>query len=234
MAKKLVTIDGIGTVTLYKRKRSKSIRLSVTSSGDIRVTMPFWTPYKLATEFVIRKTGWLQSQVPQKVPIRNDDLIGRQHRVQITYGPAASKIKTRVSGDIVAAKIPFGSEPAGEDIQVLLRAACERALRKEAHVQLPRRLSELAAIHDFTYDSVSVKRMRSRWGSCSNKKAISLNIYLMQLDDELIDYVLLHELVHTRILAHGRKFWDEMARYVDELPHIRKRMRVAESRLLPK
>ena len=58
-----------------------------------------------------------------------------------------------------------------------------------------------------TYGRITIREQKTRWGSCSSRKTISLSYYLMLLPERLIDYVLLHELVHTREMNHGPAFW---------------------------
>jgi Predicted metal-dependent hydrolase len=81
------------------------------------------------------------------------------------------------------------------------------ALRKNAKAVLPPRLSILAQTHGLTYESVSINSSKGRWGSCSARKTINLSCYLLLLPRHLIDYVLLHELSHTREMNHGDGFW---------------------------
>ncbi|MFQ6609615.1 MAG: M48 family metallopeptidase [Fidelibacterota bacterium] len=59
----------------------------------------------------------------------------------------------------------------------------------------------------FSYHRVSVKSMKSRWGSCSVKNNINLNVKILRLPDELRDYIILHELVHTKHKNHSHLFW---------------------------
>ena len=83
----------------------------------------------------------------------------------------------------------------------------------EARKKLIERTNELATIHDFSYNRVSIRNQRTRWGSCSARNDISLNAKLVLLPEELMDYVILHELVHTLIKNHSKKFWDELDKY---------------------
>ena len=76
------------------------------------------------------------------------------------------------------------------------------------------RLEELAKIHNFKYARISIRNQKTKWGSCSAKNNISLNINLVRLPDELRDYVILHELVHTRFKNHNKKFWAEMDKLI--------------------
>jgi predicted metal-dependent hydrolase len=97
------------------------------------------------------------------------------------------------------------------------RAAQEAFLnidKKEARKKIIKRLEELARQNGFNYSRVSVRNQRTRWGSCSGKNCISLNYKLVALPQDLFDYVIFHELVHTRIHNHSKKFWAELDRYV--------------------
>ena len=82
--------------------------------------------------------------------------------------------------------------------------------REDARRILNQRLGELATEHDFEYGKVSIRRQKTRWGSCSSQNNISLNQNLLHLPNELIDYVLLHELTHTRVKNHSPSFWNEL------------------------
>ena len=72
------------------------------------------------------------------------------------------------------------------------------------------RLSELSAQHGLVYSGVTFRHQKTRWGSCNRNNRLSLNLGLALLPPELLDYVLLHELVHTHIKNHGKTFWAEL------------------------
>jgi predicted metal-dependent hydrolase len=84
----------------------------------------------------------------------------------------------------------------------------------EAIETLVGRLEEMAKIHNFKYARVAIRNQKTKWGSCSAKNNINLNINLVRLPDELRDYVILHELVHTRFKNHSKKFWAELDRVI--------------------
>lgn len=89
--------------------------------------------------------------------------------------------------------------------------------RSYARRRLVDRLAELAGRHGFSYNRVSIRNQRTRWGSCSHQNNISLNFKLAAFSQDLMDYVILHELVHTRISHHGPEFWRELARFVPDV-----------------
>lgn len=234
MAVKKVHVPDVGMVHFYKRRGAKSIRLSIARSGNVRVSMPPWVPYRVAMEFVINKRAWLQAKRVVRSPLQSGQKIGRGHTLVFTSKPGIQKITTRINrNNEISVTLPAGSEAVDEDAQTAAERACQRALRNEAEIALPPRLRELASQHGFTYQSVSIKRLSSRWGSCSEKKHIVLNSYLIQLPDHLIDYVIMHELLHTKVMAHGIVFWTELARFVPDLSKIRKEIRGYQPVILP-
>ena len=88
--------------------------------------------------------------------------------------------------------------------------------RSDARRRLIDRLEYLASKYGFQYNRVFIKNQKTRWGSCSSKNNINLNVNLVRLPDELIDYTILHELVHTRIKNHGQQFWVQMDRLLGD------------------
>ena len=110
---------------------------------------------------------------------------------------------------------PEATDFGSESVQKVLHAMIRRALRHEALRVLPKQLAALAARHGFSYTGVTVRDMKTRWGSCSSERRISLALSLMVLPEHLIDYVLLHELCHTVEMNHGERFWQLMDRVTD-------------------
>jgi predicted metal-dependent hydrolase len=93
------------------------------------------------------------------------------------------------------------------------------------------RLQELARAHGFVFGRIFVRNQRSRWGSCSARNNINLNVHLILLPPALRDYVILHELVHTRVKHHGPEFWAELERYVPDCRQVDKALNRYESML---
>jgi predicted metal-dependent hydrolase len=97
--------------------------------------------------------------------------------------------------------------------------------RPAAARKLKARLGYLAGQHGFAYNRIIIRDQKTRWGSCSHANNISLNIKLVMLPPELLDYVLLHELIHTRIHDHSPRFWAELDRYVGNARALASRVR---------
>jgi len=108
-------------------------------------------------------------------------------------------------------------------------------LLREAHDKLPDRVKELAAYHGFTCSGVKIRRMKTRWGSCTPKNTINLNSWLVMLPEHLSDYVILHELVHTRYRDHSKRFWEALDRITGgSSKMLRKELRGQQIMFFPK
>lgn len=229
MATKQFELESIGIISVHKRKGSKSIRLSVNSDGKVRVTMPTWLPFQAGVTFAAQKKDWLLGQMNHDV-FRDGQRLGKYHTLRLLVKPGISQPQTRLN-DTEAIVYYLGSA-SGPAVQAAAHEVAKRAAKAEADRLLPQRLKELAVKYDFQYKSITIRHLKSRWGSCSSLHDITLNYYLMQLPWELIDYVLVHELAHTKHLNHGTSFWQAVENCIPDYKDRRKRLKNYQPSLL--
>lgn len=233
MAFKEFQLDGLGAVTVYKRKGSRSIRLSIRSDGSLRVTIPTWTPYAAGLTFAQSRTAWIQRHKPAvRQNLKPDQHIGKAHRLRFVPSLEVAKPASRIRQSEITVTYPSHQNINDDNIQQVATRASIRALRRQAEQLLPLRLAELAGRHGFTYRSVVIKHLKTRWGSCDQNRNIALNLFLMQLPWHLIDYVLLHELTHTNVMQHGPTFWAAMSEVAPDVQTLRKEIRTYHPTLL--
>lgn len=220
-------IDPIGSVKIYKRRGSRSLRLTITATGEARVSIPTWAPYSSGVAFARSRAAWIakhQQSAPKQL-LLNGQALGKAHRLKLVPAPSAHSITTRVRANEVVVNYPSHWPIESKEVQAAALAAGIRAIRSEAQKLLQVRLNELAQHHGYTYNGLSIKRLKGRWGSCDQDQHIVLNLFLMQLPWNLIDYVILHELAHTRVLHHGADFWEEFEAHLPNARTLRKQMR---------
>lgn len=224
MPVKRLDIANLGTISFYKRRDTRSIRLTITPAGNIRVSLPKWTPYKTAIDFVQSRQDWIQTHRPQQMlALKTGDCIGKAHQLIFVPNSTSARPSVRIAGNEIRVSYPAnGLNLQDASLQKAAIRGCTKALKIQAEQLLPVRVEQLAAQHGFTYHSVSIKPLKSRWGSCDNFQKLTFNIYLMQLPWTLIDYVILHELQHTRVLRHGPPFWNAMQDCVPNVAELRR------------
>ena len=209
MKNKVVQIKPVGKVTFYPNKRSKNIKISVKPDKSVLVSFPYFVSnYEVAT-FVQKNIEWITQQQQKFVRNRTyfkegDSFATKLHEVSFYNG-----LKNHVShrGEIV--KI-FVEDFDSDEGQKFIEKVLTEIYRFEAKRILPERIKKLAKVYGFSVGKITIRNNRRNWGSCSSKNNISLNLQMMKLPDELIDYILLHELVHTKIKNHGPEFWENL------------------------
>lgn len=226
MAFKQFQLDDGTTVTIYKRSSSRNLKLSITPTGEVRVSIPRWAPYKTGVEFARSKHTWIQAKRPTSSLLQNGQTVGKAHRLKFVTGQ--SKITTRIKQNEVVVGYPDSLSQTDPEVQAAAQKAGIRALRRQAEALLPQRLEGLAATHGLTFRSVTIKQLKGRWGSCDHEKNIVLNLFLMQMPWDCIDYVLLHELTHTQVLRHGPDFWRVLENMLPDVKQRRKTLRTFE------
>ncbi|MBI2588634.1 M48 family metallopeptidase [Candidatus Saccharibacteria bacterium] len=226
-------VDEIGEITLAKRRSAKGLRLSVNINGQVRISMPRWVPYRSALAFAKKRKDWIiaHKQKNQKILLRDGARIGKTYNLQIIKALEPIVLATRIAGQriIISTSYPIQNEL----VQRRAIHACERALLKEAKVSLPPQLLALAEKNGFNYKELRIRKLTSRWGSCSSNQIITLSYFLVQLPDEFIKYVMLHELVHTKFLNHSPDYWARLEELVPSAKLKRRQLREHKPRLEP-
>ncbi|HVS79114.1 MAG TPA: SprT family zinc-dependent metalloprotease [Candidatus Saccharimonadales bacterium] len=208
MVQKTVWVPELGELTLSKRRGAKNLRLSISATGKLRVGMPLWAPYAAGIQFALQRKDWIKKHTAaESRKLSHGSRIGKSHRLRYSFDPARKTVLATVSNGLVSISAPWPLEHSA--VQSKISQAADKALKKEAETLLPQRLAVLARNHGYRYKDVRIRKLTSRWGSCSSDKIITLNFFLMQLPWPLIDYVILHELVHTKHLNHSAAFWQE-------------------------
>ncbi len=110
--------------------------------------------------------------------------------------------------------------------------ALKKIDRSAAREQLVNQLQQLASRYGYHYNRVFIRCQKTRWGSCSAKNNINLNLRLILLPAHLREYVILHELVHTRIKDHSRRFWMALDQHTGHAKALQRELRNYQAWLL--
>jgi len=205
----IIQDEEFGKITIRRSARATQVRLRVAPDGTLRASLPLYAPTFLVKRLIASSRQELRELLSQSQPTTTyvDGMqIGKSHTLIVR--PTSGSFQVNRRGQQIIVSLPSGSSLEDASIVRTIRDTIIAALRVEAKSYLPKRLSFLANKYGFSYNKVRFSHASGRWGSCTSEGTISLNIALMKLPFEQIDYVIIHELAHTRHMNHSSEFWD--------------------------
>lgn len=217
-----VTDEEFGTITVRRSARATQVRLRVAPDGSLRASMPVYAPMFLLKRLIKSSRPQLRKMLEHSLPqtdYSDGQQIGKSHTLIVRN---ATRLAVTRSKQHITVDLPPSASLHNPEVVKKIREVVISALRLEAKSYLPKRLRYLANQYGFMYEKVRFSHASSRWGSCSSTGTISLNIALMKLPFELIDYVVIHELAHTVEMNHSEAFWALVAKGDPEYKQHRK------------
>lgn len=204
--------EEFGQITLRRSAKASNVRIRVAPDGRLRASLPLYAPVFLVKRLLKNSRAQLRAMLAEQHTsvFEHGMQIGKSHTLLVREVTAIEPSAKRHNLQIIVslpATMPL-SHPVATRVA---RDVVIEALRIEAKSHLPKRLAYMAEKHTMPYEKVRFSHASGRWGSCSSNGTISLNIALMKLPFELIDYVLIHELCHTKEMNHSKDFWDLVA-----------------------
>ena len=191
-----------------ERRLVKRARITIYEDLRIRVTLPFDFSQEEIDALVERKAQWIQKQLAfyrgrreARIQLCHDEILylGGIYTFCLLPG-LRSRVAIKDEEKIIY---------SGRNL--LADGVLGRWYRKEARRIIMERLTHFADTYNFTYNKVFIRDQKTLWGSCSSKQNLSFNWRLIQTPIDIIDYIVVHELVHTEILRHTKAFWEKVA-----------------------
>jgi predicted metal-dependent hydrolase len=214
MPEKIIHIEGVGSVLFRQSRRARHLNISIRPFVGARVSIPLGMSYNSAIRFVNERKLWIKKHLARMKEFENletkfdeNSSYSTKHHKLILRKTDRKSISVKLSMGKINVVYPTEIDPNSIELQTAIRKGIERALKIEAKEHLPNKVKELADKYGFKFNKLALKNIKSRWGSCSRKNNINLNIHLMRLPGHLINYVILHELVHTVHHNHSVRFW---------------------------
>jgi predicted metal-dependent hydrolase len=221
---------------VVKRQRRKTIAVHVLADASVEVRVPTWLANKEVVKFVEQRADWIVTQ--RQNNLRKSRLIPGYTTGQRHYylGQSYPLLITAEQGSRVALAPITAQQPSQALMQLADKEACgwhiglrepgnadrvkkllEDWYRQQAKTIFAEQMRHCFALFPPAFQQqkrlpeITVRKMRRRWGSCSSKGAVTLNLYLIKLPMACIDYVIVHELCHLQEFHHGREFYRLLA-----------------------
>ena len=219
-------------VVIRSRRRRKTVAITLDPRQGVLVSAPSTAASTRIHEIVARRAGWIVRQSTdgvlrsqRKMLVNGDSLpyLGRQVRLFIQTGAVR---RADVAFDHWSFRVVAPRNLSGEARRSSIERASLRWYRERAADRLTRRVERWAEhLSDRAPTRVLIRAQRRRWGSCGPDGTLRLNWRIVMASPDLIDYVIVHELLHLRIRTHSVRFWTEMARAIPDYQDRRARLK---------
>jgi predicted metal-dependent hydrolase len=193
------------TVHVVFRLRARRYLLGLNPDGSVRLVIPRRGSEEEGVRFLERSEPWLAKRLAHW---RSRSDTGKPWGDGTRFFFRGEEVALRVEAQGNNIRLTFADQltqvahPLSDYRKTVLAH-----LRSIAEQELPRRARELAAVHGITVNRVTVRAQKTRWGSCSARGAISLNWRLIQAPAFVVDYLIVHELMHRREMNHSARYW---------------------------
>lgn len=216
--------------------RASVMRLRILPDRNLEIVAPYGVGFDEMRDFAFRNQSWIlrtmskvENQQKRKVPVRVFpttfplDYLGGTFTIHYEWRPVPW-IGARCDAD---EKIIFVTG-ACLTPEAVYRAIGEMLKRLAAEFIFPN-LQRLARDFDFQPGKLSIRLQKGRWGSCSSRGgAISLNAFLMMMPEDIVEYILIHELCHLKEMNHSPAFWKQVSEYCPDWKKRRGKLRKLE------
>ena len=190
------------------QKDVKHARLRVSEDGCIRVIIPQFFTQEDVEALLKKKQRWIESNLKffkemSRINLQRNQILLYGNRYTYFYD---STYEHKVMVDHEHKTIRAKRNLLDKDIQ-------QQWLTDISRKYLTQRTDELAEKLKFGYNKLFIRNQRTKWGNCSKEKNISLNWRLIKAPLFVIDYLIVHELIHTVVMNHTHKFWTMLKSY---------------------
>ena len=216
---RIVNYKTIGEVSFIRKLSVRGLKITIKPFSGVKVIYPHFISFESAGKFVEDKMGWIRRQQEKidkfesRVTCFREDTVFRTKDHVLSIGThVKSTILALIKNQVIRINYPVYANVEDPRIQRVIRRAIHAALKIEAVKYLPVLTDRLAREFGLSYGQVSVRNNKTRWGSCSGRNSISLNIHIIRLPQHLQEYIILHELSHTVHRHHQKPFWQLLDR----------------------
>ena len=206
------------------RSKRKTLALIVKPDGSVLVRAPLRTPRTVIQAFVVRNKGWIetkQAEVLATLPPPTREYVSGQ-----IFPYLGTSYPLEI---VVGQREPLLLDTGKFRLAVLQQkdaaSVFERWYREQARQVLSARVEFFTRANDFHYKGIRITSARTRWGSCSATGSLSFSWRLIQAPPVVVDYVVVHELVHTAVHNHSKKFWQRVGMIMPDFQEHRKWLR---------
>jgi predicted metal-dependent hydrolase len=217
--------------TLRRSTRARYSRLEISPENGLTVVIPVFGDQSHVQQLLDRKCRWILDKLAKYRPgiqraarrVQDGDIVsylGQNLRIEVRDGNSET---VKLDGETLAVNVLPGENK--------LRSALEDWYRVEARKKIWQIADKWCVIMGLKYNRIMIKGQKTVWGSCSRKHNLNFNWRLIMAPEPVIDYVVIHELAHLKVMNHSKQFWKVVEKYCPDWSEHRKWLRIHSDEL---
>jgi predicted metal-dependent hydrolase len=212
------------------RSRRKTIAIEIKKDGSLIVRAPYLTTRAQIEEFVGSKSRWIRKK-QELVRVQSQAALPRKFTTGEKYLYMGCTYDLQIVADLEEPLLLRDKFYLAKKFQSKGSIIFEDWYKKQAAEDIKTMVKERADQNGFSYSRIRITSARTRWGSCSSKGSLNFTWRLVMAPRAVIDYVVVHELVHLRIRNHSRVYWNEVSKVMPGYEQYRQWLRENGHRL---
>lgn len=203
--------------SILEKEGLKSHYISVEKNAGV-ILKGKAVPMHKADQLILKKARWILNKLNLVQGIIDEEIVtgsrvmylGRRYYTEVIFDNSVTAAKVEFNHS----QFKFTVNPFA-DVQTVIKTSLHDFYKAKAIEKITPRMRKWSKTTGLKYNELKFLNLTKRWGSCTDSNNIIINIDTVKLPFSLIDYVIVHELVHTKIKNHSKKYWAEVSKHID-------------------
>ncbi len=212
--------------SILEKDGLKSHYISVEKNVGVVLKGKAIPPYK-ADQLILKKARWIINKLNLVKGIDDKEIVtgsrimylGRRYYTEVIFDNTVANAQLEFNHS----QFKFTVNPFA-DVQAVINLSLNAFYRTKAIEKITPRIKKWSKTTCLRYNELKFFNLTKRWGSCTDSNNIIINIDTVKLPFSLIDYVIVHELVHTKIKNHSKEYWAELSKYIGNWQELDEKM----------
>ena len=181
----------------------------------------------IADRLILKKAKWILDKLELVKPAKEEGIVTGS---RISYLGKKYYLEVRVDGSVNEVTISFNQSKfiitvnSNTTAEEKINTSLQQFYKEKAVEKILPRINKISSTSGLNFTSVEFRKMTKRWGSCTGTNKIIINTEAVKLPFSLIDYLVIHELCHTKVKNHSKKFWNELSKHEPKWRELDERM----------
>jgi predicted metal-dependent hydrolase len=203
--------------TLKRSNKAKLIWLNIKRQTGLTVTVPYSYNLEDLPDYLNKNASWIlrnfkkycidtpPTKIPAVQPVNTISYLGKRLKVMQNRSGCGTNALTIENNNLIVSLHTSGTNLSSQELEQWLKSQAVKLINEKA--------AKFSKWMGLRYNRIVIRDQKSRWGSCSCLKNLNFNWRLIMAPESVLDYVIIHELCHLKVMGHSKSFWEQVSHY---------------------